>query len=493
MGKQIVIHWSKEKEFTNILNKDDNYVERIFLELRKLANEVLATEKVDDKIRHGQLAKKINRHLRSFFGEERVERGLARNNQKLFATFEELKGELDSEQRRKIFDLLEQVNVFDAKLKVLGARGGKIEKEIAKMIKNPQDASWKDIESSINEALETSQSLESAIKELLKEWKIIRILKSRIPAVQHSHNIALLKEGNKFILFDSRVLDEILEIEKRPHSFKVSEEEKEYWNNISKEAGNYHVNRGQGLLGSSQPVNDPITLKFMFEGLLGYAEVEDHNPKTKYLGALEIARIVAKKGWGPYFFELIFSYASTKHKPVIIDRRSVTPAAIKVWEYFDEQRRHIIKYPAALRKYPELVGYSKQEVMEKFGSGSLGSTFDAEGYPVDMSLGKLRQYRLDAYNRDAKDYGIGKKAYEEGVEKIKNSRQQEGTYLKKEITNQVIGENASLDKAYYYDGLIDELKVLIKRSKAYQGWSMTISEAGEAYFLSFAPGKGRNA
>ncbi|MBW2965198.1 hypothetical protein KY363_07105 [Candidatus Woesearchaeota archaeon] len=208
--------------------------------------------------------------------------------------------------------------------------------------------------------------------------------------------------------------------------------------------------------------------------VLGFAQLTWPHNRYQYLGAYEIFRIAAMKGFGPFLFEMVFSFAAKQHHPVIIDRGEVSPDARKVWERFDS-RREIIAYPAALRKYPELVGFTHDEVDQIFGPGIYHSaTFDKYGLP-DATSEAHRKNILSKIHPGAREWQFHHTSYLEN---------ESGRH-----TNPVTGELASLDKAFYYDGKVKLYDDLISKGETIdtQYAKIRIMEVGLAFFNSFAP------
>jgi hypothetical protein len=212
--------------------------------------------------------------------------------------------------------------------------------------------------------------------------------------------------------------------------------------------------------------------------VVGFVNLKPPVNKYHYLGAFEIYRIAAKKGFGPLLFELVFAFAAKEKRPVIIDRGEVSADARKVWERFDS-RSEIIAYPAALRKYPELVGFTGEEVIETFGAGIYHSaTFDRFGLPDAIAGDKRKELMSKAFP------GVPDRLY---------PRFSSRSYLDdegKRSTNRVVGELAGLDKAFFYDGKVGLYDALLAKGDAViedRFMKIQMIESGLAFFNMLRP------
>ena len=164
-----------------------------------------------------------------------------------------------------------------------------------------------------------------------------------------------------------------------------------------------------------------------------------------------------------------------KHAPVVIDRHDASPAARKVWSYFDTDRKYIIKYPAALRKYPHLIGFTEEEVMKLYGPHAFqASVFDRYGFPEGLSGKKVETLKSELNLNDSP------KSY------YRSFIRSEG----KPTTNLAVGGIASLDKAYYYEGEINILAKLLKKGKTDKKYDKSFAAAGYFFFQYSKPRSG---
>ena len=208
------------------------------------------------------------------------------------------------------------------------------------------------------------------------------------------------------------------------------------------------------------------------EGIVGYVELMNFGAAPKrektlssedsWLGADNIYKIAAQEGFGPFLFELVFSWAALTHRPVKIDQE-VSPAVRKAWAFFDTNRRDVIKYPSALNKYPELIGYTKQLAEQKFGKGMFSLTIGRHGYPKDTPREKLNEVDDSTVVNHYVNYGYD---------------------ILWDIDREVplSGEEASLMKVYYYDGRIKELKELLAMGRKEQEKIGELVNEGSAFF-----------
>jgi hypothetical protein len=78
------------------------------------------------------------------------------------------------------------------------------------------------------------------------------------------------------------------------------------------------------------------------ESMLGYVEFSDSVDCDDEV--YEINRIAAVKGYGPLLYDVALSYAKTDGmEGVVPDRNRVSPAALKVWEYYFDRRSDVSK------------------------------------------------------------------------------------------------------------------------------------------------------
>ncbi|MDO8656312.1 MAG: hypothetical protein Q7K45_03660, partial [Nanoarchaeota archaeon] len=253
----------------------------------------------------------------------------------------------------------------------------------------------------------------------------------------------------------------------------------------------YQPSSGGGGLFNVGGGPEKLTLNqdFLFKNaVIGFCEFKDYfRGRDFFCSSLVIFRIAARKKWGILLFELACSYAASNHKAVVIDRGEVSLSARKMLEYFDLKRRDVQKYPAALATYPELIGYTKEEVVNKFGTGGIfySSTFNRDGFPDGTPEEKQKQLRKIVTDMKPRyDWKSNNYSYvsREGDPKHRL----------------VMGGLASLDKAYYYDGKKGLLQLLMNRwntageLSGIQGFGYTAGKfaeeiyvAGYAFFQSF--------
>lgn len=454
------------------------FILREFAELQELLRKVIKVEQEKNK----DIKKAITgifKTLRGFIiaGEERVEYRLAQNYAHLRNVILEAQGEFAPYEGEKIMSLLRKADVYNALLEKLGSRGGEIEQAIKAARDAPTDKKkLARAHQCLADALEADRAFEVVMKELMAETNTIKLLKSRLKPWQQFSRLAILhtnnnKGNNVLILYDEdRFHEELgkataLFNKSSGHDGTTDEQEKEWARKEIKEyLQTIQYTKGGSMHAEEEKLNY-WEAKTADHSIIGYCELKEM-PKPLFLGAYEIFRIAAKSGFGPFMFELVFSFAAQEHRPVIIDRGSVTPAARKVWQTFDVERRHVIKYPAALAAHPELVGYSKKEVWALFGSGPFGSTFTKEGLPEGIDREKYAVLRREFY------WSFRSYLEDEG----------------RASTNKVVGELASLDKAFYYDGQIAVLNKLMAKSQALDTFYCSkIRTAGLAFFQQFKP------
>ena len=459
-------------DLLSIEKKQFRFIIRQLVELKILLSEVRRAKGENGE----QLKKEINHLLRKvrsgiFGSEERVEYKSARNFASLSEAFEKVITEISNSDRAMMKKLLDKARVYNADLERLGARGGKIELALREARDNYTNPNLlKNVEHLLEDAIEADLAFESVVDELIDSTKKLKIVKSKFTVYKQLQDLAVVvttkrdygmdnpTPGIKIILYNQVKFHERLhqhnEFQEKVRSGIISEDEK---------------NR------TPREVKD-IAYAF-FEAMIGYCEISYKFPRERFLGAYEIFRIVALPGFGPFFFELIFSWASLKHAPVVIDRKDVSPAARKVWSYFDTDRKYIIKYPAALRKYPSLIGFTKEELFELYGPHAFGaSVFDKYGFPEGLSREKLEELKSKlTSDPNSLHYFRGK------------------SFITKEgkpTTNLAVGGLASLDKAYYYDGEVKILAKLLKKGRVDQEYDYMFLQVGYHFFILSKPRSG---
>ncbi len=441
----------------------------------------------DEKI----LKTEISSILRSFRSgifncEERIEYRSARNFMALREAFAKLSSELSYAEHQELSGLLAQARVYHAKLEKFGARGGMIEAALREAQKNPKNkAHLMKIEKLIEEAIQDDLSFEAVMGKLINASKKTKKIKSKFSAYRQIESLAVTVIGNWIIiLYDQNKLREELEnynILFGAHTPETEEARKE----LRKELERLRE-KGRRIPDPSGIIEGDLLSylgnKMVDNVIIGYCQMSWKYKKEQFLGAYEIYRIAARQGWGLFFLELVLSQAALQHAPVILDRQETSPAIRKLWEYVDLHRPAIIKYPAALMKYPELIGFSKREVLELFGPAVVGSSvFDEYGFPAGLSREIVDKLKIKA--------GSSPDIWEQLSWKK--------SYLKKESklgTNPLLGGIASLDKAYYYDGETKTLAALLRQGRKDKGKTFLMQDdfkaAGYFFFQESKPRAG---
>ncbi len=454
--------------------KQIRFLLKDFYELRKALTlwrkGKVVEKKEEQKKQIHALAKELRRKFTGlFFGEFRTEYKLYRNFTKLQKELRTLLAAVeDKVAQRRIVSLLEKAAVYNAKLAELGSRGGVIEKILLRLSDEEDTlADERELDQKIDEAIQASNAFEVVMQSLIKETQAVENVKKGVALVPKNpsekdniffyKDMGLLFHQGTLILYDAIRFREIMKhdleltrefdikvvegsLERKGRLIPDSELNETFgaFSNFKQKIKEKGLSTSMGFV-SIEPrlgYRQYLALRMC---IIGYCEFKFHNDRTVFFGAHEIYRIAARKGFGTFFLELILSYASLDHRPVIIDREEVSPEAKGFWHSFDVKRRDVLKYPAALLKYPEEIGWTKENVIKMFG-GSIGSTFYAGGKPRPV---------LDQRPRWKQDYF--------------------GSFLNREgklDTNPVLSPLASLDKAFFYDGKVKELKELMSRSDA---------------------------
>jgi len=467
-------------DILSIEKKQIRFIIRQLVELKDVLNEVRRTKDASGE----KLKKEINNILRKvrsgIFGcEERIEYKSARNFASLSEAFEKVYTELSSTDRVTMRKLLDKASVYNANLEKLGARGGKIELALREARDNYTDPNLlKKVETLLEDAIEADLAFESVVKELIDSAQKIKKVKSKFNAYKQLQDFAVLVSPGYYIDRDLNstepviVLYDQVKFQEKRHTYE------EFWKEVK--SGNKRVMDDYNRYPKEDRdlniyVNSPSN--GIYSSIIGYCEMGFKYPRERYLGAYEIYRIAALPGFGPFFFELVFSWASLKHAPVVIDRYDASPAARKVWSYFDTDRKYIIKYPAALRKYPHSIGFTEEEVMKLYGPHAFqASVFDRYGFPEGLSgekveelKNKLESLKGSGVQRDLRSF-IGSEG--------------------KPTTNLAVGGIASLDKAYYYDGEVNILAKLLKKGKTDKKYDKSFAAAGYFFFQYSKPRSG---
>ncbi len=450
-------------ELADLEKRQLRFVIRQFQELKSILNRTDALEKTEHRRILGEVSAILRKFRSGFFGcEERTEYQSARNFRALEEAFRKVAPELDSKQHQEISKLLGQAQVYNASLEKLASRGGLIEKSLKILQNNEQNL--KLVQQQLHDALAADLSFEAVINELIALSKTIKKFYAKFSGYRET-SWALIAIGDRIlVLYDqdqfhreSANFDDLLVRINNPQTRVQARKEEEV-----------EDQKARTIPDDSGFFSDRISYlesRMVDNVILGYCEFSWKYKKEQFLGAYEIFRIATKPGLGLLFLELILSWASLRHAPAILDRKNTSPAIRKLWEYIDTEKPQVLKYPAALLKYPLAVGYTKNEAIEVFGPAVItSSVFDENGFPHGISKDNLRQLQ----------------------EKIGNIRGM--SYLQKEkmaSTNQVVGGIASLDKAYYYDGEKILLAGLLKKGfkDAKNRWNVVkFKNAGYVFF-----------
>jgi len=92
-------------------------------------------------------------------------------------------------------------------------------------------------------------------------------------------------------------------------------------------------------------MTDPRTAECVY-GFIRMHVVDPSNGES--YGSYEIANSVARKGYGPFMYDVAMSLG----KPVISDRGSVSPDAQKIWKYYKDNRSDVKKLPLDNKSAP---------------------------------------------------------------------------------------------------------------------------------------------
>ncbi|MBS3174781.1 hypothetical protein J4440_02780 [Candidatus Woesearchaeota archaeon] len=385
---------------------------------------------------------------------------------KLISTIQKIRPTINAYQNKIVRTFLERVYEYNKMLDKLQID-----------IDNIQEICKRD--SKFITLLEKCKNLKQVVKEireLTTECSNIKEIKSRGDLDEYD-NMALMLSHDKFqmVLYNrNNFYKEVEDFDKLLHMMYEGPEElrevirKEYKIKQEQVKGKYLFSDGQSFFWGEEDLGY-LGYRMAETVIIGYCEFKCKHDKETYLGAWEIFRIAAKKGYGPLMFEIACSFVSQDKSPVIIDRDEVSKGARKILEYFDTNRTDMIKYPGSLIKYPELIGFTREEVIELFGSGPLGSVFDGYGYPKGIPREKL----IKLCKKDLHKHFGGSKSY---LEREGNKN-----------TNQVLGGLASLDKAYYYDRQKEFMISLIQKGKQDIRYKSDLLKYGHAFFKSFRP------
>src|SRR3989344_3611611 len=495
---------------TRLADKELRFIIREFVELHDLLRLAKAEARSATQIEAQRLLRLLERGLRK---EERVEYHAAKNFIRLRKAIVRARFGLYLQQDQQISELIRQAMIYDNTLKKLSAKGGDIEKKLKAITAHPTSETLQELQAVLEEGLSADRSFEAVINQLIAVVKEHKTTKSALLLEQSHQSLALLNYKSSLILFDIEKVIAIIKQDSRMMAQAYSEQGRPLVrkNQLSfakrysrqrdasfQQITSYRPADGIGGSFEGPPKLDVVEDKIMKQAIIGYCDFNNRFAQTHFFcGAWELFRIAAKPGYGSLMFELALSYASQFHKPVVIDRGDmadggVTIPARKMLQYFDLQRRDVLKYPAALAKYPELIGYSKENSVTVFGTKGTfySSTFDRYGLPIRMTE-EMRHQRL----LEAVSLGYYPQRLLEVMQR---------SYQEKEggRAREVVGGLASLDKAYYYDGkkgLLIHLLAKWKTAGELSGLpgygatagrhTSTIYNAGYAFFQSFSEKK----
>ena len=459
---------------------------REFVELQKTLKSLKEAEEELDAQKLKEDVQAILKKFRGGFlsGEERVEYKLYRNFKHLEEATEKLSAH---EPDSNVKELMTQASVYNGKLAELGARGGRIEQILNGLLEEKiTRPRIKNAEKLVSEAIEADLAFEETIKEIVRITQKNKVIKETLfrdvgksRRVFH-HNLALAQIRRfVLVLYDQNELEHIFQDIYERNKLKagrggvtteeiaaMSERTVQYNQRITAT----RKPRKEDFVLGPRNINETQDLLFK-RAVVGYIQFKCYHQKTQFLGAYEIFRVAALKGFGPLTLELAFCFAARDNHPVIIDRNEVSEAARKVWQRFN-QRKDIIKFPESLAESPELVGYTKRKVLDIFGSLDLGSTFDKYGFPVGTRKEKLTKLLYASLPEDAT------RAQKERAEE----KLDRGTY-----------EEDFLQKAFYYDKNKNLFDTLIakgeKDMKTHFQLKVDLEEAGYEFFQSFNESK----
>ncbi len=471
------------------------YLVREFLELTKLLD---SSKKIEVQQKAKLFLKKLDIGLAK---EERVEYKLAKNFERLRKAVIRARYSFSLQEDTQISHLLQQASYYDGVLKKIAARGGDLEKALQKLAESTSlsneeyTLNLKEVRTFLQEAITADQAFVAAVENLLDLARTHKVLRSEFFVQEALPNLALANAGKILVLFDYNAYARIYPQESKDNR-------KLYGNYPQQRLGKF---RRTGLLKRNSLYTSQITAerppdgsgglmdiphllnktedRLMKQSIIGYVELKPTFKYDQFLNAWEIYRIATKKGYGVFLTEIALCYAAQFHKALVMDRDQVSKAARKAWAYLDLNRPDVLKFPASLHKYHDLLGYSEEEIYAKFGDSGLRSvTFNRWGYPRDCITEKMDS--LLAGLRKA--WGWLPEMHLSWMDNLKE-------------TNQFNGGIASLDKAYYYDGKKKTLQELLARGKriGYYGGQDKISRsylmsnwsdlyhAGYAFFQSF--------
>ncbi|MFH1276096.1 MAG: hypothetical protein ABIH82_03215 [Candidatus Woesearchaeota archaeon] len=484
---------------TRLADKELRYIIREFVELEKLLSLSKKEVKADSSQECQRLLVLLKRGLRK---EERVEYRAAKNFTKLRKAVVRARSGTTLQESQRITELIRQADIYDNTLKKLSASGGEIEKKLELIAKNPTIKEMQELQVLLEQAISADRSFDVVISELIQVMQGNKTTRSALLLEETYSSLAMVSHFNALILFDFEKVKKILRdnsrqmqkalgakgsplVGKRQKAYHT----KFYFSSIKerKEIEAYKSSEGGYKEGTTYQKLYLIENRIFKEAIIGYCDFDGRFIKTDiFCGSLEFFRVAAKKGYGVLMFELAFSYAATFHRAVVIDRgegenSGVSKPARKVLEYFDLKRRDVLKYPAMLAKYPELIGYSKESAIEKFGTKGVyySSTFNRYGFPIEIPEEKQNEL-------------ISQLQFRPKSRRLSYQEKEGGS--KREI----VGGLASLDKAYYYDGkkgllqhllakwqTAGELSGLLDFGATSGSYKSAIYNAGYAFFQSF--------
>ncbi len=452
-----------------------------FSQLGKLAKRVAKLKPEPSQVQQELVKKEIKRILqklrRGVFGsEERTVYKIARDYHQMRVIYENIFHTNSFNLQNSLGPLFYQANVYNSKIVSIGARNGLLEKILLKAAKNPIKENILEIGKLIQELTEATTSFEAIMQKLLQEGKKFKLIKSANAVIKHIEDLAVSvidfdfdEMASIIILYNRKEYQKVLDLyNKAYHGEHKTEEEK-----TSSQAAfskyerlkKYFTIDSYGLLSVKRKLS-PLDLMILKKVILGYCELKNPFNKTVYLGARELCRIAAKRGFGHLLLELSLSYAAKRKSAVIPDRFQFSGAARKLWEHFDLHRNDIIKFPAAMMDHSELIGITKREIVSFYGTSTIPSTFDDMALPRGMI--KKEQY-IDKISDtwDLRDHHTQSYLDYEG-----NAR-----------TNKILGGLACLDKSYYYAGAIKTLDQLIANNEKRGGRGL-LKNAANSFFHS---------
>ncbi len=440
---------------TSLEKGELRYLIREFLELHRLLEKAKGLE-VQAEAKN--LLKKLEKGMAV---EERIEYKQAKNFDRLRKAIIKARSSFSLQEDAEISRLFQQASYSDGVLKRIAARGGEIKKALENVAEKQSSQNLQDLRKLLQEAITADRAFVEIMEELFALAKSHKVLRSELTIQNALPHLALSVYQNVLILFDYTAYSHIYQEELKNLSKlygQYAEQQVGKWrrNRLRRKSDAYYQqitakappDSSMGLWSEEAPKLREVEDKLMKKSIVGYAELKGNFEDDQFLNAWEIYRIAAKKGYGVFLTELVLCYAAEFHKAVVIDRNSVSKAAQKAWSSLDLNRRDVLKFPSALRKYHSLLGYSEKDIYDKFGESGLRSvTFNRFGYPRGCSKERMEVFLTSLRERWRKDPSELKLSW---MDRMK-------------VTDEFGGGWASLDKAYYYDGKKNILKELLAR------------------------------